>query len=73
MFINIMGIIVGINAAISLYSMDIYKYMALILNFGDLLVSLVFTCGVFFYIASNYLASFLWNKFGFDKSLLLKI
>ena len=70
LFINILGVIVGINAAISLYSMDIYKYMALILNFGDFLVSLIFTCGVFFYIASNYLASFLWNRLGFDKALV---
>ena len=30
---------------------------------------MVFTFGVTFYIASSYLASFLWDKYGFDHTL----
>ena len=56
--------------SICYYCIDIYKYLALIFNFGDLMISVLFSFGVVFFIGSNYLVTYIWENYGFDWSLM---
>ena len=46
--------------AICYYDIDMYKYLALVLQYNDFRISLYYTLSVFFDIGSNYLAAFFW-------------
>ena len=47
-----------------------YKYVSLILGFSDVLISMTLTLGLIPYIASSYLAAYLWSNYGFDCILI---
>ena len=68
-----LGAVIMINMAICVYNTDMYKYIALTLNFQDQQTSVFLSIGVIFYIGSNYLVTFVWEKYGFDYSLIILI
>lgn len=43
------------------------------MNYDDLFISSIYSIGTFFNVASNFLAAYLWNKFGFDITFLTLI
>ena len=59
--VNIFGITVLINLAISYYATDTYKYIALVLNFKDQLISAIFMTSTFFFILSNQMITYFWG------------
>ena len=69
--INIFGVTIAINLAISYYATDAYKYIALILHFQDYVISAVFMSSTFLFILSNYIISYAWTNFGFDVCFMI--
>ena len=60
-----------LNLCITYYTVDNYKYISLVLNFKDSYITFTYFCATFFYIGSNYVVTYIWNKYGFDMSVLI--
>ena len=65
------GLIIMIHLCIAYYEIDNYKYIALVLNFKDNYITFGYFCSTFCFISSNYILTYIWNKYGFDVSVLI--
>ena len=59
------------NLATSYYTLDIYKYLSLVFENQDLIISILFFCSTFIYVFSNFFTTFVWNSFGFDITMII--